>query len=167
MGTDGRTFTYSIQLETGTYTYTVDTSTGKVTEEAQLTEVTPEMEQAAYDTAIAERTQGVTVLERLESDSCTVLYTSAAGGSGGEFRSLTLVYKPGSAKGAGEVVNVGLPSITDTIQAVPEDMAISDDGKTLTFTCIVDERSTGQQTGAYHYTITLDTGAISFEVTGQ
>ena len=67
----------------------------------------------------------------------------------------------------GEVVNVGLPSITDTIQAVPEDMAISDDGKTLTFTCIVDERSTGQQTGAYHYTITLDTGAISFEVTGQ
>ncbi|HIY16181.1 MAG TPA: hypothetical protein H9839_02495 [Candidatus Intestinimonas stercorigallinarum] len=167
MGTDGRTFTYSIQLETGTYTYTVDTSTGKVTEEAQLTEVTPEMEQAAYDAAIAERTQGVTVLERLESDSCTVLYTSAAGGSGGEFRSLTLVYKPGSAKGAGEVVNVGLPSITDTIQAVPEDMAISDDGKTLTFTCIVDERSTGQQTGAYHYTITLDTGAISFEVTGQ
>ena len=142
----------------------LDLGTGKVTEEAQLTEVTPEMEQAAYDAAIAERTQGVTVLERLESDSCTVLYTSAAGGSGGEFRSLTLVYKPGTAKGAGEVVNVGLPSITDTIQAVPEDMALSDDGKTLTFTCTVDERSAGQQVGAYHYAITLETGEIRVEV---
>lgn len=185
LSADGKTLTYTCTVPktvlsdpgdlasevisaAGTYTYTVDLTTGEAAETFQAApEPTPEEEQAAYDAAIAERTQGVTVLERLESDSCTVLYTSAAGGSGGEFRSLTLVYKPGSAKGAGEVVNVGLPSITDTIQAVPEDMAISDDGKTLTFTCIVDERSTGQQTGAYHYTITLDTGAISFEVTGQ
>lgn len=185
LSADGKTLTYTCTVPktvlsdpgdlasevisaAGTYTYTVDLTTGEAAETFQAApEPTPEEEQAAHDAAIAERTQGVTVLERLESDSCTVLYTSAAGGSGGEFRSLTLVYKPGSAKGAGEVVNVGLPSITDTIQAVPEDMALSDDGKTLTFTCIVDERSTGQQTGAYHYTITLDTGAISFEVTGQ
>ena len=74
------------------------------------------------------------------------------------------MFKPGSAKGAGETVNVGLPSITDTIQAEPEGMALSADGKTLAFTCVVDERSTGQQVGTYHYTITLETGAIRFEV---
>ena len=149
----------------GTYTYTVDLTTGEAAEAFQAApEPTTEEEQAAYDAAIAQRTQGVTVLERLESEPCTILYTSDAGASGGEERSLVLVFKPDSAKGAGETVNVGLPSITDTIQAAPEDLALSADGKTLTFTCVVDERSTGQQAGAYHYTITLETGEIRFEV---
>ena len=183
LSTDGRTFTYSIHFdeattvtsvpdmkdmtyEAGTYTYTVDLATGEVGEAFQAApKPTPEAEQAAYDAAIAQRTQGVTVLERLESDFCTVLYTSAASPSRGEFRSLTLVYKPGSAKGAGETVNVGLPQITDTTQAAPEGMAISADGKTLTFTCTVDQSSTGQETGTYHYTIPLDTGAVAFEIT--
>ena len=147
----------------GTYTYTVDLTTGEAAEAFQAApEPTTEEEQAAYDAAIAQRTQGVTVLERLESGYCTILYTSAAGASGD--RSLVLVFKPGSAKGAGETVNVGLPQISDTAQAAPEDMALSADGKTLTFTCVVDERSTGQQAGAYHYTITLETGEIRFEV---
>lgn len=148
----------------GTYTYTVDLTTGEAAESFQAApEPTPEEEQAAYDAAIAQRTQGVTVLERLESDYCTILYTSASDAKG-ERLSLILVFKPGSAKGAGETTSVGLPSITETIQAEPEGMALSADGKTLTFTCVVDERSTGQQVGAYHYTITLETGAIRFEV---
>ena len=148
----------------GTYTYTVDLTTGEAAEAFQAApEPATEEEQAAYDAAIAQRTQGVTVLERLESDYCTVLYTSASDAKG-ERPSLILVFKPGSAKGAGETVSVGLPSITDTIQAAPEDLALSADGKTLTFTCVVDERSTGQQVGTYHYTITLETGAIRFEV---
>ena len=177
LSADGQSLTYSCTVpadvlgmdgvtvvqEKGVYRYTVDLSTGKTSEAFQAApEPTPEAEQAAYDAAIAQRTQGVTVLERLESGYCTILYTSAAGASGD--RSLVLVFKPDSAKGAGETVNVGLPSITDTIKAVPEDLALSADGKTLTFTCIVDERSTGQQVGTYHYTITLDTGAIWFEV---
>ena len=148
----------------GTYTYTVDLTTGEAAETFQAApEPTPEEEQAAYDAAIAQRTQGVTVLERLESDYCTVLYTSASDAKG-ERLSLILVFKPGSARGGGETTSVGLPSITETIQAAPEDLAISADGKTLTFTCVVDERSTGQQVGAYHYTITLETGEIRFEV---
>ena len=182
LSADGKTLTYTCtvpktvlsdpgNLESevisaaGTYTYTVDLTTGKVTEAFQAApKPTPEAEQAAYDAAIAERTEGVTVLERLESDSCTILYTSAASDSRGEFRSLTLVYKPGSAKGAGETVNVGLPQISDTAQAAPEGMAISADGKTLTFTCTVKQSSTGQETGTYHYTIPLDTGAVWFEI---
>ena len=180
LSADGQTFTYTIHLEetvtvssktdlegvtyqAGTYTYMVELRSGKVASDIRPTEPTPEEEQAAYDAAIAQRTQGVTVLERLESDYCTVLYTSASDAKG-ERLSLILVFKPGSAKGAGETVNVGLPSITDTIQAEPEGMALSADGKTLTFTCVVDERSTGQQVGTYHYTITLETGAIRFEV---
>ena len=148
----------------GTYTYTVDLTTGEAAEAFQAApEPATEEEQAAYDAAIAQRTQGVTVLERLESDYCTVLYTSASDAKG-ERPSLILVFKPGSAKGAGETVSVGLPSITDTIQAAPEDLALSADGKTLTFTCVVDERSTGQQAGTYHYAITLETGEIRFEV---
>ena len=144
----------------------MDLTTGEAAEAFQAApEPTTEEEQAAYDAAIAQRTQGVTVLERLESGYCTILYTSAAGASGD--RSLVLVFKPGSAKGAGETVNVGLPQISDTAQAAPEDMALSADGKTLTFTCVVDERSTGQQAGAYHYTITLETGEIRFEVAEQ
>ena len=181
LSADGKTLTYTCTVPktvlsdpgdpasevisaAGTYTYTVDLTTGEAAESFQAApEPTPEEEQAAYDAAIAQRTQGVTVLERLESDYCTVLYTSASDAKG-ERLSLILVFKPGSAKGAGETVNVGLPSITDTIQAEPEGMALSADGKTLTFTCVVDERSTGQQVGTYHYTITLETGAIRFEV---
>ena len=181
LSADGKTLTYTCTVPktvlsdpgdpasevisaAGTYTYTVDLTTGEAAETFQAApEPTPEEEQAAYDAAIAQRTQGVTVLERLESDYCTVLYTSASDAKG-ERLSLILVFKPGSAKGAGETVNVGLPSITDTIQAEPEGMALSADGKTLTFTCVVDERSTGQQVGTYHYTITLETGAIRFEV---
>ena len=181
LSADGKTLTYTCTVPktvlsdpgdpasevisaAGTYTYTVDLTTGEAAESFQAApEPTPEEEQAAYDAAIAQRTQGVTVLERLESDYCTILYTSASDAKG-ERLSLILVFKPGSAKGAGETVNVGLPSITDTIQAEPEGMALSADGKTLTFTCVVDERSTGQQVGTYHYTITLETGAIRFEV---
>lgn len=180
LSADGRTLTYTCTVPktvlsdpgdpaseviraAGTYTYTVDLTTGEAAEAFQAApEPTTEEEQAAYDAAIAQRTQGVTVLERLESGYCTILYTSAAGASGD--RSLVLVFKPGSAKGAGETVNVGLPQISDTAQAAPEDMALSADGKTLTFTCVVDERSTGQQAGAYHYAITLETGEIRFEV---
>ena len=181
LSADGKTLTYTCTVPktvlsdpgdpasevisaAGTYTYTVDLTTGEAAETFQAApEPTLEEEQAAYDAAIAQRTQGVTVLERLESDYCTILYTSASDAKG-ERLSLILVFKPGSAKGAGETVNVGLPSITDTIQAEPEGMALSADGKTLTFTCVVDERSTGQQVGTYHYTITLETGAIRFEV---
>ena len=60
---------------------------------------------------------------------------------------------------------MGLPQISDTAQAAPEGMAISADGKTLTFTCTVKQSSTGQETGTYHYTIPLDTGAVAFEIT--
>ena len=183
LSADGKTLTYTCAVPrtvlsdpgdpaseviraAGTYTYTVDLSTGEAAEAFRAApKPTPEAEQAAYDSAIAQRTQEGTVLERLESDSCTILYTSAAGASGGEFRSLTLVYKPGSAKGAGETVNVGLPQISDTAQAAPEGMAISADGKTLTFTCTVKQSSTGQETGTYHYTIPLDTGTIAYEIT--
>ena len=182
LSADGKTLTYTCtvpktvlsdpgNLESevisaaGTYTYTVDLSTGEVAEAFRAApKPTPEAEQAAYDAAIAQRTEGVTVLERLESDSCTVLYTSAANDAKGERLSLILVFKPGSARGAGETTSVGLPPITETIQAAPENLAISADGKTLTFTCTVDERSTGQEMGTYHYTIPLDTGAVWVEI---
>ena len=182
LSADGKTLTYTCTVPktvlsdpgdpaseviraAGTYTYTVDLATGDTSEAFQAApEPTPEEEQAAYDAAIAQRTQGVTVLERLESDNCTVLYTSASDAKG-ERLSLILVFKPGSARGAGETTSVGLPSITETIQAAPEDLAISADGKTLTFTCTVDELSTGQQVSTYHYTIPLDTGSVQFEVT--
>ena len=179
LSADGKTLTYTCtvpktvlsdpgDLESevisaaGVYTYTVDLATGEAFQAAP--KPTPEAEQAAYDAAIAQRTQGVTVLERLESDNCTVLYTSASD-SKGERLSLILVFKPGSTRGGGETTSVGLPSITETIQAAPEDLAISADGKTLTFTCTVDERSTGQQVSTYHYTIPLDTGAVACEIT--
>lgn len=182
LSADGKTLTYTCTVPktvlsdpgdlasevisaAGTYTYTVNLATGDTSEAFQAAPApTPEEEQAAYDAAIAQRTQGVTVLERLESDNCTVLYTSASDAKG-ERLSLILVFKPGSTRGAGETTSVGLPSITETIQAAPEDLAIGADGKTLTFTCTVDERSTGQQVSTYHYTIPLDTGAVAFEIT--
>ena len=182
LSADGKTLTYTCTVPktvlsdpgdlasevisaAGTYTYTVNLATGDSSEAFQAAPApTPEEEQAAYDAAIAQRTQGVTVLERLESDNCTVLYTFASDAKG-ERLSLILVFKPGSTRGAGETTSVGLPSITETIQAAPEDLAISADGKTLTFTCTVDERSTGQQVSTYHYTIPLDTGAVAFEIT--
>ncbi|WP_130848628.1 S-layer homology domain-containing protein [Intestinimonas timonensis] len=180
LSADGQTFTYSIHLEetvtvssktdlegvtyqAGTYTYMVDLRSGKVTRDIRPTEVTTEAEQAAYDAAIAQRIQGVTVLERLESDYCTVLYTSAASDSRGEFRSLTLVYKPGSPRTAGETLGLELPMASDTTQAVPEGMAFRDDGDVFSYTCTVDGSAESWEAGTYRFTVHLHDGGVEME----
>lgn len=180
LSADGQTFTYSIHLketvtvssktdlegvtyQAGTYTYMVDLRSGKVTRDIRPTEVTTEAEQAAYDAAIAQRTQGVTVLERLESDYCTVLYTSAASDSRGEFRSLTLVYKPGSPGTAGETLSLELPMVSDTTQAVPEGMAFRDDGDVFSYTCTVDDSAESWEAGTYRFTVHLHGGGVEME----
>lgn len=53
---------------------------------------------------------------------------------------LALVYKPGSAQGAGETVLLPLPPRNGLgMRAAPEEPVLSADGRTLTYTCTIPE----------------------------
>lgn len=187
---DGQTFTYAIHLdepltlqtgmvcEAGTYAYTVDLSTGQVSGEAvppDPAKLSPEEQQAAYDEAVAGIIAGngfyVTVEDRLESELCTVLQTCTAGTSNGMYYSLDLVYKPGSAMGAGRILGLPLPRATPHTNAPAQELALSVDGRTLTYSHFFSEAlisadgvTVDREKGTYCYTVDLTTGEVTMEV---
>ena len=198
---DGRTFTYSIRFDeattvmslsnvqeavtyqAGTYVYTADLNTGKMSRSftplGQPSTGT-EVGQDAYEAAVNALIKGsesmpITVEDRLESDLCTVLSLRTNGLPRGSAYSLRLVYKDESAKGAGETVDLPL-TVCDGmgIVAQAEDLALSADGKTLTYTCTVhrtvlsDPGDPASQVvsvaGTYTYTVDLNTGATTLAI---
>ena len=187
---DGQTFTYAIHLdepltlqtgmvcEAGTYAYTVDLSTGQVSGEAvppDPAKLSPEEQQAAYDEAVAGIIAGngfyVTVEDRLESELCTVLQICTAGTSNGMYYSLDLVYKPGSAMGAGRILGLPLPRATPHTNAPAQELALSVDGRTLTYSHFFSEAlisadgvTVDREKGTYCYTVDLTTGEVTMEV---
>lgn len=187
---DGQTFTYAIHLdeplilqtgmvcEAGTYAYTVDLSTGQVSGEAvppDPAKLSPEEQQAAYDEAVAGIIAGngfyVTVEDRLESELCTVLQICTAGTSNGMYYSLDLVYKPGSAMGAGRILGLPLPRATPHTNAPAQELALSVDGRTLTYSHFFSEAlisadgvTVVREKGTYCYTVDLSTGEVTMEV---
>ena len=187
---DGQTFTYAIHLdepltlqtgmvcEAGTYAYTVDLSTGQVSGEAvppDPAKLSPEEQQAAYDEAVAGIIAGngfyVTVEDRLESELCTVIQTCTAGTSNGMYYSLDLVYKPGSAMGAGRILGLPLPRATPHTNAPAQELALSVDGRTLTYSHFFPEAlisadgvTVDREKGTYCYTVDLTTGEVTMEV---
>lgn len=187
---DGQTFTYAIHLdepltlqtgmvcEAGTYAYTVDLSTGQVSGEAvppDPAKLSPEEQQAAYDEAVAGIIAGngfyVTVEDRLESELCTVLQICTAGTSNGMYYSLDLVYKPGSAMGAGRILGLPLPRATPHTNAPAQELALSVDGRTLTYSHFFPEAlisadgvTVDREKGTYCYTVDLTTGEVTMGV---
>ena len=198
---DDRTFTYSIRFDeattvmslsnmqegvayqAGTYIYTADLNTGKV-----CRSFTPlgqpsagnETGQDTYEATVNALIKGsesmpITVEDRLESNLCTVLSLRTNGLPRGSAYSLRLVYKEGSAKRAGETVKLPL-TVCDGmgIVAQAENLSLSADGKTLTYTCTVprtvlsDPEDPASEVisaaGIYTYTVDLNTGAATLAI---
>ena len=88
---------------------------------------------------------------------------------------MTLIYKPGSAKAAGEVVSLPVPQSNGIgMRAHAENLALSDDGNSLTYTCTIPEPvvvNPGQpeenvvsEAGIYTYTVDLSTGVATLTI---
>lgn len=182
---DGRTLTYAFHIkadvvdmsgenviqEKGDYRFTVDLFTG----ETEWTVEGRPGEWEEYEAALRAVTDWggesypVTVLERLETDCCTILSYQVGGLPPGGGRNLTLVYKPGSERGAGTRVELSLlrPEPYGG-SADPSDLTVSADGRTLTYLCrfdaVVDADGTVVQPAeTYRHTVDLVTGADTVE----
>ena len=149
-----------------------------VPEEPEAPSDATEEEQASYDAAIDALIKGemnVTVEARLEAGTCTVLSTRTDGWAHGPVFVLALVYKPGSAQGAGETVLLPLPPRNGLgMRAAPEEPVLSADGRTLTYTCTIPEtvivnpghpeEAVLSEAGLYQYTVDLSTGESTLEI---
>ena len=164
--------------EAGTYRYTTDLTTGEtektVIPDGVLAEVRP-WEQGDYEAALQAvvdwggASYPVTVAERLETDYCTILSYQVGGLPPGGGRNLTLVYKPGSGRGAGTRVELSLlrPEPYGG-SADPSDLTVSADGRTFTYLCrfdaVIDADGTVVQPAeTYRHTVDLATGAATME----
>lgn len=131
--------------------------------------------QPSYDQALAQTVSAVsTVTQRLEAPSCTVV-EGALNTPRGSAITLTMVYKPGSTLGAGKTVQLPLPQVNYIgTQAKPENLTLSGDGLTLTYTCHFDTREVGNagqadefvihEAGTYEYTVDLTTGEAQLNI---
>lgn len=177
LSADGRTFTY----KAGTLgVLTVDLSTIRPIEHIEQPAGDNGVDQEAYVAAVEALINGnesmpVTVEDRLESDICTVLSLRTDGWAHGPTYNLTLIYKPGSAKAAGEVVSLPVPQSNGIgMRAHAENLALSDDGNSLTYTCTIPEPvvvNPGQpeenvvsEAGSYTYTVDLSTGVATLTI---
>ena len=164
--------------EAGTYRYTTDLTTGETEQtiipDGALAEVRP-WEQGDYEAALQVITDWggasypVTVAERLETDYCTILSYQVGGLPPGGGRNLTLVYKPGSGRGAGTRVELSLlrPEPYGG-SADPSDLTVSTDGRTFTYLCRFDavldaDGTVVQPAETYRHTVDLATGAATME----
>ena len=103
-----------------------------------------------------------------ETELCTVVNASYSGGSSGTFYGLYLIYKPGSALGV-KRIDLPLPLRSNSgANAQADNVAISSDGKTLTYSFCFDEPLINfftdevvQEAGTYDYTTDLLTGVTT------
>lgn len=139
--------------------------------EGQTTE-----EQGAYGQALNQAMSSISeVSHRLEGVPCTVLAGVQYGIPHGPAVRLTLIYKPGAALGEGKTVSLPLPQENAIGKsAMPENLSLSQDGMTLTYSCHFDQRLIAfegepeefivHEAGTYHYTVDLATGEATLEI---
>lgn len=180
---DGKTFTYTYFREqdlgepvqkAGVITYTVDLPTGEITEVH-----TPH----SYDTSMAhvtrkriissdQHSEDREVVETLNAELCTAVLTKGRFVDKYDDYILSLVYKPGSALGDGAIKQLILPSTVfdagypwhHPTDRAPDGLAISEDGKTLTYSYSFDEAlGSLHDAGTYLYTVDLATGELTVE----
>lgn len=133
-------------------------------------------EQGAYGQALNKAISSISeVSHRLEAVPCTVLAGVQYGVPHGPAVTLTLIYKPGAALGEGKTVSLPLPQENAIGKlAMPENLSLSQDGMTLTYSCHFDQRLVGfegepeefivHEAGTYHYTVDLATGEATLEI---
>lgn len=130
--------------------------------------------ESALSDAMAAPAEGTvrTVSQRLEAVPCTVLECMTTGLPHGPAVTLTLVYKPDSALGEGTTVGLPLPQ-EGWENAKPENLTLSQDQLTLTYSCHFDEpllgdgRSVLREAGTHQYSVDLTTGEATLTVTAD
>ncbi len=120
------------------------------------------------DEAMAQvTTQYLNQVDRtLEAVPCTVVAGWLNGTPHGSIAGMYLVYKAGSARGEGTIVQLPLPRESDMVKtSLPETMTISDDGLTLTYSYTYAEALTGEDGTVLHPagTITYVTDLVTGE----
>lgn len=122
-----------------------------------------------YEEAMEELLEGrdapLIVAERWETDRGTVLLGNAAGTPHPTYNYLYLVTKPASDLGEGLTIRLPLARTGVFSSAQPDQVTLSEDGRTLTYACTVPEDAPGldgitiiQEEGTYNYTVDLSTG---------
>lgn len=140
----------------------------RVLDEAQR--VTPKAT-ATYAGAVAElRAKTGYHNERLfETDICTVVVYDQGGFMNAPTGAMTVVYKPGSAKGEGTVVDLPFPRAKALNVPTPADhMELSADKKSFTYSYHFDQplEMSGQvlrAAGDFVYTVDLASGEVSLQ----
>lgn len=140
----------------------VNTKLDALMASGQVTYIPP-----TYDEAVAELRGGTGHHneQTFETDECTIFVYDRGGFMNAPTGAMTLIYKPGSALGEGTVI--GLPHAwvkPGLAICYPADtMALSEDGKTFTYT-YYREQDLGepvQKAGIVTYTVDLPTGKVT------
>lgn len=88
---------------------------------------------------------------------------------------MSIVYKPGSAVGEGEIIRLPMPQESYMgITSLPKELRLSDDGLTLYYSYHYDEalvfdegtpyERVAHEAGTYYYTVDLNTGETSLSI---
>ena len=134
-------------------------------------------EEKTYEEAMAELTEGVmpfVIEERWESDYGTVLLGQYIGTPHGAGPALRMVTKAAYAGGQGRVLALPLPAQDANSDARPDQLSLSEDGTTFTYSVHFDsanvllpgtpEEYAFHQMGTYVYTIDLCTGDTRYKI---
>ncbi len=113
------------------------------------------------------------ILKQIETEQCTIVLSAVTGTPHGAYRSLRLVYKPGSEYGEGKVVGLPLPEENAWgLTADPDTLLVSEDESTLVYTRTFTQRAEIKEPdrlihekGTYVYTVDLKTGEVNLEIT--
>ena len=114
------------------------------------------------------------VVQRLESDLCTVLlYIGGGPRPGGHY--LVAIYKPGAPQGEGALASLPLMEEFWSKNGKPDKLWLSEDGKNLHYTQSFEERALFDEggefervlheAGSYLYSVNLDTWEVTLEHT--
>ncbi len=130
-----------------------------------------------YAQSLAKYTENslYSIQERIETEQCTVLACYLAGVPHGPAGLIYLIYKPGSAVGAGEVISLPLPQVSVWgATKLPENLTLSEDGKMLSYSFSFDSdlklvmddevKRVVHEAGTYNYTTNLMTGKTELEI---
>lgn len=109
-----------------------------------------------------------------ETEYCTIISGYLGGTPHGSFPWVRLVYKEGSPLGNGKVIGLPLPDMRWGKPASPEEIILSEDGKTATYSfffesdLVLDAGTPSEivvhEAGTYQYTTDLTTGETTLEI---
>ncbi len=131
----------------------------------------------SYEQSLARYTEDsiYSIEERMETEQCTILAGHLAGVPHGPAGFVCLIYKPGSIMGEGKAISLPLPEISAWgARKLPEDLTLSADGKTITYSFYFDSemklemdgevKRVVHEAGTYTYETDILTGETKLEI---